>query len=63
MQRSAHCQKRCVDRGTGAVNATGSWEGSLLTEGIPGQNAAQAFTSLRWRWSRRFTHPPIHTNP
>jgi hypothetical protein len=35
IQRFTHRQKRCVGRGTGAVKATGSYEESLSTEGIP----------------------------
>jgi hypothetical protein len=36
IQRSCRRQKRCHGRGTGAVMATGSYEGSLPMEGIPG---------------------------
>jgi len=38
------------DRGTGAVKATGFYEGSLSTEGISGRHESSPFTS---RWSRR----------
>lgn len=41
------CETRCVGRGTGAVKATGSWEGSLPMEGIPDHDEAPAFTSRR----------------
>jgi hypothetical protein len=45
-------RKRCGGRGTGAVKATGSYEGSLPAEGIPDQHEASTFTSRRRRWSR-----------
>ena len=37
-------------RGTGVVMTTGSYEGSLATEGIPGSHEPSFFTD---RWSRR----------
>jgi hypothetical protein len=56
-------KRRCVGRGTGAVAATGSYEGSLSMEGIPDHT--------RYRLSRDGTdgglggspHPPIRSNP
>jgi hypothetical protein len=53
----------CVGRGTGAVAATGSYEGSLSMEGIPDHT--------RYRLSRDGAdgglggspHPPIRSNP
>jgi hypothetical protein len=63
IQRSSHRQKRCDGRGTGAVTATGSYEGSLPIEGIPDHQQASAFTRRRQRWSRRSSHPPTRTNP
>jgi hypothetical protein len=64
IERSAHRPKRwCVGRGTGAVMATGSYEGSLPMEGIPDHT--------RYRLSRDGAdgglggspHPPIRSNP
>ena len=43
-------KKRRGGRGTGAVMATGSYEGSLPVEGTSGRHEPRAFTSL---WSRR----------
>jgi hypothetical protein len=40
----------CTRRGTGAVMATGSYEGSSAVEGTSGRHDPSAFTS---RWSRR----------
>jgi hypothetical protein len=40
----------CTRRGTGAVMATGSYEGSSAVEGTSGRHEPSAFTS---RWSRR----------
>jgi len=37
-----------------------SYEESLLTEGISDRNAAQAFTSRRWRRSWRSSASPKH---
>jgi hypothetical protein len=56
-------KRRCVGRGTGAVAATGSYEGSLSIEGIPDHT--------RYRLSRDGAdgglggspHPPIRSNP
>jgi len=45
--------RRCGGRGTGAVRATGSYEGSLSMEGIPDHHEASAFTRRRQRWSWR----------
>jgi len=42
--------KRCGGRGTGAIKATGSYEGSLSVEGTSGRHEPSTFTS---RWSRR----------
>jgi hypothetical protein len=58
IQRFAHRQKRCAGRGTGAVMATGSYEGSLPIEGIPDHREASAFTRRRGWWSWRSPHPP-----
>jgi hypothetical protein len=44
IQRPQHRQKRCGGRGTGAVMATGSYEGSLPTEGIPDRFEASTVT-------------------
>jgi hypothetical protein len=44
IHRSQHRQKRCGGRGTGAVMATGSYEGSLLMEGIPDPFEASTVT-------------------
>lgn len=44
IQRSQYRQKRCGGRGTGAVMATGSYEESLTTEGIPGHLQLSAVT-------------------
>jgi hypothetical protein len=63
IQRSSHRQKRCGGRGTGAVKATGSYEGSLPMEGIPDHHEASAFTRRRQRWSWRSPHPPTRPNP
>jgi hypothetical protein len=49
IHRSSHRQKRCGGRGTGAVKATGSYEGSLSMEGIPDHHEASAFTRRRGR--------------
>jgi hypothetical protein len=46
----AFAQKRRDGRGTGAVMATGSYEGSLSVEGTSDCHEPRAFTSL---WSRR----------
>jgi len=43
-QRLVHRQKRWAGRGTRAVIATGSYEGSLTIEGIPARNARPLFT-------------------
>jgi hypothetical protein len=63
IQRFTHRQKRCVDRGTGAVKATGSYEESLSIEGIPDHHEASAFTGRRQRWSWRTPHLPTRTQP
>jgi hypothetical protein len=47
IQRLSHRQKRWGGRGTGAVMATGSYEGPLPMEGIPDHQDASAFTSRR----------------
>jgi len=41
-------KRRCGSRGTGAVRATGSYEGSPTVEGIPDRHEPQSFTR---RWS------------
>jgi len=51
-------QKRCAGRGTGAVRATGSYEGSLPIEGILDHREASAFTRRRGWWFWRPLHPP-----
>jgi hypothetical protein len=51
IQRSRHRQKRWRGRGTGAVIATGSYEGSLPMVGIPDHHETSSFTSRRSRWS------------
>ena len=56
IQRLSHRQKRCGGRGTGAVRATGSYEGSLPIEGISDHHEASAFTRRRQRWSWRSRH-------
>jgi len=61
IQRFTHRQKRCADRGTGAVMATGSYEGSLPIEGILDHREASAFTRRRGWWSWRSPHPPTRT--
>jgi len=63
IQRFSDRQKRCGGRGTGAVKATGSYEGSLPMEGIPDHHEASAFTRRRQRWSWQFPHPPTRTKP
>jgi hypothetical protein len=63
IQRFSHRQKRCEGRGTGAVMATGSYEGSLPIEGIPDHHEASAFTRRRQRRSRRSPHPPTRAKP
>jgi len=50
VQWSSHRQKRWGGRGTGAVKATGSYEGSLSVEDISGCHEPSPFTR---RWSRR----------
>jgi len=50
VQRSFRRQKRWSGRGTGAVKATGSYEGSLSVEDISGCHEPSPFTR---RWSRR----------
>jgi len=48
------CQrKRRGGRGTGAVKATGSYEGSPPMEGIPGHHEPSLFTRRWSRWPRR----------
>lgn len=44
-------------RGTGVVKTTGSYEGSLTMEGIPGSHEPSSFTR---RWSRRPWRLPRH---
>ena len=56
-------RKRWGGRGTGAVMATGSYEGSLPAEGTPDHQEASAFTRRRRRWSRRQAHPPTRAKP
>jgi hypothetical protein len=51
IQRSRHRQKRWRGRGTGAVIATGFYEGSLPIEGTPDHHETSSFTSRRSRWS------------
>jgi len=63
IQRLSHRQKRCGSRGTGAVMATGSYEGSLSIEGIPDHHEASAFTRRRSRWSWRSPHFPTRAKP
>jgi len=63
IQRLSHRQKRCGSRGTGAVKATGSYEGSLSIEGIPDHHEASAFTRRRSRWSWRSPHFPTRAKP
>jgi hypothetical protein len=63
IQRSQHRQKRCGGRGTGAVMATGSCEGSLPMEGIPGHPEASALTRRRTCWPWRLAHPRPATPP
>jgi len=63
IQRFPYRRKRCGGRGTGAVMATGSYEGSLPIEGTPDHHEASAFTRRRRRWSRRFSHPPTRSKP
>jgi len=63
IQRFSYRQKRCEGRGTGAVMATGSYEGSLPMEGIPDHHEASAFTRRRSRWSRRRSHLPTRAKP
>jgi len=43
-------------RGTGAVMATGSYEGSQLMEGTSDHHEPSTFTSRRSRWSWRLPH-------
>jgi hypothetical protein len=43
--------------------ATGSYEESLPTEGVPDHHEASTFTGRRERWSRRSPDPPTRTNP
>jgi len=51
VQRSPHESRDwCGGRGTGAVKATGSYEGSLSAEGTSGRHEPSPFTS---GWSRR----------
>jgi len=50
IQWSSHHQKWCGGRGTGAVKATGSYEGSSSVEGTSGCHEPSPFTR---RWSRR----------
>jgi hypothetical protein len=50
-------RKRCGGRGTGAVRATGSYEGPLPMEGIPDHHEATVFTSRRSGWSWRSSAP------
>jgi hypothetical protein len=63
IQRFTHRQKRCVDRGTGAVTATVSYEESLSMEDIPDHHEASAFTGRRQRWSWRTPHLPTRKTP
>jgi len=48
--RRMNAERRCGGRGTGAIRATGSYEGSLSVEGISGCHEPSPFTR---RWSRR----------
>jgi hypothetical protein len=48
--RRMNAERRCDGRGTGAVKATGSREGSLTVEGISGRDEPSPFTR---RWSQR----------
>jgi hypothetical protein len=57
IQRLPRRQKRCGGRGTGAVRATGSYEGYLPIEGISDHHEASPFTGRRQRWSRRSPAP------
>ena len=52
-QRFSHRQKRCGGRGTGAVMATGSYEGPLPMEGILDRHEASSVTRGRSGWSWR----------
>jgi hypothetical protein len=58
-------ERRSRDRGSRvkAVLATGSYEGSLTMEGIPGSHEPSFFT-VRWsRRSWRLLHCPVHAQP
>jgi len=48
--RRMNAERRYDGRGTGAIRATGSYEGSLSVEGISGCHEPSPFTR---RWSRR----------
>jgi len=48
--RRMNVERRCGGRGTGAIRATGSYEGSLTVEGISGRHEPSPFTR---GWSRR----------
>jgi hypothetical protein len=48
--RRMNVERRYGGRGTGAIRATGSYEGSLSVEGISGCHEPSPFTR---RWSRR----------
>jgi len=52
----ARQRKRRGGRGTGAVMATGSYEGSPLMEGTSDHHEPSTFTSRRSRWSWRLPH-------
>jgi hypothetical protein len=62
IQRFTRRQKRCVGRGTGAVQATGSCEESLLMQDTPDHQEVSAFTGRRQRWSWRTPHLPTRTS-
>jgi hypothetical protein len=58
-------ERRSRDRGSRvkAALATGSYEGSLTMEGIPGSHEPSFFT-VRWsRRSWRLPHCPVHAQP
>jgi hypothetical protein len=62
IQRSRHRQKRCNGRGTGAVTATGSYEGSPIDRRHPGSSRSVPVTRSIHGWSWRpdaFSDPCI----
>jgi len=57
----ATSRERCGDRGTGTVKVTGSYEGSLSVEGIPGHCEVSPVMGWCGAWPRRLPPAPTCT--